>query len=168
MKCPQCGTEFDTPVEQCFTCGWDFNDEKGDFTPRTSKLAVAALVLGILCLFTLYLPFLAAVVLGVSALRKIRKSRSRLTGERIAMAAILVPVLSFPVFLALGYAVWSRDAAPVPNEFTEADFVQVRPENEASWEVLLQFNDERDNPNGAPAIGLTRQDVNQLDMLFEN
>ena len=141
MKCPQCGTEFNIPVEQCFTCGWDFSAERGDFVPRTSKLAVAALVLGVLSLFTLYLPLGPAVILGAMALHKIRKSRGRLTGRRMAMAGILIPGLSLPILVIIGIAVWTQDAGPVPNEFTEADLVQVRPENQASWDILEKLSD---------------------------
>ena len=168
MKCPKCGTEFEGAVEQCFTCGWDFSENHTDFEPRTSKLAIFSLVLGILCLFTLYLPLLATVIVGAIALRKIRRSRGKLTGERLAMAGILIPVLSLPVIPTIGYAVWSKDAGPVPNEFTEADYVQVRPENKKSWDLLLQLNDMPDDPNGAPAIGLTKQDVEMLNELWEN
>lgn len=168
MKCPQCGSEFEGVVEQCFTCGWEFDQKPEDFKPRTSKLAVLTLILGILCLVTFYLPLLAAIVVGVVALRKIRKSRGRLTGERLAITGILIPVLSLPIIPVIGYAVWSKDAGPVPNEFTEADLVQVRPENEVSWKLLLQLNDEPDDPNGAPAIGLTKQDIEQLDNLYQD
>ena len=167
MKCPQCGTEFEAEVKQCFTCGWDFNENPADFIPRRSKLAVFSLVLGILCIFTLYLPLLAAVIVGIAAIRKIRKSRGKLTGERIAMSGILVPVFSLPIFFLIGYVIWSKDAGPVPNEFTEADFVQVRPENEASWDLLLQLNAKSDDPDGAPAIGLTQQNIEQLSKFWE-
>ena len=168
MKCPQCGTEFEAEVKQCFTCGWDFNENPADFVPRRSKLAIFSLVLGILCLFTLYLPLLAAVIVGGVALRKIRKSRGKLTGERIAMAGILIPLFSLLIIAPLIRAVWSKDAGPVPNEFTEADYLQVKPENEASWELLLQLNDKSDDPNGAPAIGLTKSDLEMLDELWDN
>lgn len=167
MKCPQCGSEFEAVVEQCFTCGWEFGQKPEDFKPRTSKLAVLTLILGILCLVTFYLPLLAAIVVGAVALRKIRKSRGRLTGERIAITGILIPVLSLPIIPVIGYAVWSKDAGPVPNEFTEADLVQVRPENEISWKLLLQLNDEPDDPNGAPAIGLTKEDVGFMEFFSE-
>ncbi len=162
MKCPQCGTEFEEAIEQCFTCGWDFAENPADFKPRTSKLAIFSLVLGILCLFTLYLPLLAAVIVGVVALHKIRKSRGKLTGKRLAMAGILVPLLSLPILLSIGYIIWSKDAGPAPNEFTEADLVQVRPENRASWDVLLRFCDNRHGSDKISAIGLGREDKKLL------
>lgn len=167
MKCPQCGTEFETSVEQCFTCGWEFGQSPQDFKPRTSKLAVLTLVLGILCLFTFYLPLLAVLIVGVIALRKIRKSRGRLTGERLAMTGILIPLLSLPIIPTIGYAIWSKDAGPVPNEFTEADFKQVRPENEVTYSILCKLNDKKDDPNGAPAIGLNAEDIDQIDELWD-
>ena len=167
MKCPLCGTEFEGVVEQCFTCGWDFAENPADYRPRISKLAIFTLILGILCLFTLYLSLLATVIIGAIALRKIRKSRGKLTGERIAMAGILIPLLSLPIIPAIGYAIWSKDAGPVPNEFTEADFLQVRSENEVTYSILCQLNDGKDDPNGAPAIGLNKEDVVLLENLWE-
>ena len=162
MKCPQCGSEFNTPVEQCFTCGWEFNAEGGHFVPRTSKLAVFTLVVGILCLLTFYLPLLPVIIIGIIALRKIRKSRGRLTGERIAMAGILIPVLSFPILLTVGGVIWSKDAGPVPNEFTEADLVHVKQENQESWNISLKLCEQRHGSDEYSAIGLTQEDSKKL------
>ncbi len=167
MRCPRCGSDFEATVEQCFTCGWDFSEDPADFKPRTSRLAILSLVLGILCVFTLYLPLIPVLIISILSLRHIRKSRGKLTGERLAMAGILIPFLSIPILIAAGYAVWSQDAGPVPNEFTEADFNQVRPENEETYAILCQLNGEDDSPDGAPAIGLDRKEVQLLEKIFD-
>jgi hypothetical protein len=105
---------------------------------------------------------------GQSAIRRIRKSRGRLTGERLAITGIVIPMLALPMSLSFGRGLWRTDAGPVPNEFTMADLVRVRPENESSYELLCQLNDRKDDPNGAPAIGLSQADVDLLDSIHDS
>lgn len=167
MNCPRCGIECDAAAQTCFSCGWVFADGNENGKPHISKLAVLSLIFGMLCLFTLFLPLLPAIIIGILAIRRIRRSSGRLTGERLAMAGIVIPLLCLPIVFSLLYVVWRKDAPPVPNEFTEADLVTVRPENEPSWELLRQLNDQRDDPNGAPAIGLANEDIELLDTIFE-
>jgi hypothetical protein len=163
MKCPQCGTEFEGQVEQCFTCGWDFAENPAEFKPKTSKLAVLTLILGVLCPFTLCLLFIPVLVVGAIAQSKIRRSEGRLTGRGLVNAGICVAIL----FLVCLFIIWCLDAGPVTNEFTEADFMVVRSENEITYSILCQLNDENNDPNGAPAIGLNKEDVTLLENLWE-
>jgi hypothetical protein len=140
------------------------NGETEGQCPRKSKVAVAVFIFGILSIFIFPLTYLATVILSIIAFVKIKRSKGQLKGKWFVVSGLVIPIL----ILGLILAVWCQDAGPVPNEFTEADFVQVRPENEASWELLLQLDDESNDPNGAPAIGLSKQDIEQLNDLWEN
>jgi prepilin-type processing-associated H-X9-DG protein len=65
--------------------------------PRTSKLAVAAFVLGLLSLIACVIwpvPALPAIICGIIALIKIRKSCGQLKGEGFATMGIVLPVVA--------------------------------------------------------------------------
>lgn len=167
MNCPRCGIECEDTARACFSCGCILSQADGSFTPRLSKLAVASLVLGVLSVFTFFLPLLPALIIGILAISRIRKSRGTLVGERAAMAGIIIPLLSLPVLLAILWTLWWQDAGPVPNEFTEADLASVRPENLSSWQVLSRLNDQPDDPKGAPAIGLSKDDLALISSIWK-
>jgi hypothetical protein len=60
--------------------------------PKTSRLAIAALVLAVLTPFTCGLSAIPAVVLGIVSLVLVEKSGGRLTGTPFAILAIVGPV----------------------------------------------------------------------------
>ena len=72
-----------------------------DVKPKRSKLATASLVLGILSIITLraggFLLGIAAVVLGVKAIRRIRIEPKALSGKRMATAGIVTGSLTIIV-----------------------------------------------------------------------
>ena len=74
-------------------------------TPMTSKLAIAALVFGILAFCPLPLiGSIAAIVMGHVAYAKIRKSNGAIKGSGMAMAGFIcgyVSLLLIPVLIAL-------------------------------------------------------------------
>ena len=65
---------------------------------RTSGLAIASFVLGILSIFTLCLTAVPAIVLGIVGLVKVEKSGGRLTGRAFAILGIVIPVVIAPLF----------------------------------------------------------------------
>ncbi|MBN2180658.1 MAG: DUF4190 domain-containing protein, partial [Sedimentisphaerales bacterium] len=69
--------------------------------PKTSGLAITALVLGILSLFTLFLTGIPSIICGIIALVKIEKSGGRITGKGFAVAGIVLPVVLVPVIALL-------------------------------------------------------------------
>jgi prepilin-type processing-associated H-X9-DG protein len=79
---------------------------------KTSKLAIASLVLGILGWFTLGVTALVGLVLGIVALVKINKSRGALRGTGFAIAGtvisgvfvLIVPILAAMLLPALAQA----------------------------------------------------------------
>jgi prepilin-type processing-associated H-X9-DG protein len=68
---------------------------------KTSGLAVAAFVLGLLSLFTLSLTAVPAIILGIIALVAIEQSGGRLTGLAFAIIGIAVPMVSFILVLGV-------------------------------------------------------------------
>jgi len=110
MYCTQCGKENAEGSTQCAYCGAPLVPSGPPSPrPRTSRMAVASLVLGILSFF-LVVPALIGLLLGIVSLVKINRSQGRLRGQGLAIAGIctsgfmllLVPMLAamvFPVFV---------------------------------------------------------------------
>lgn len=116
MKCGKCGRENPEEAAFCAFCsaalGADAGGEHaidaetpyGD--PRTSGLAIASLVLGLLGLLTAGLTAILGLILGIVALRQIRRSEGRLAGDRLAKSgiaasaviAVIVTLILVPVF----------------------------------------------------------------------
>ena len=73
--------------------------------PVTSNLAIACLVCGITGLF-LVLPSIAAIILGIKALKNIGKSNGQLTGKGLAIAGLIMGGFTlFLVFIGLVAAI---------------------------------------------------------------
>ena len=68
---------------------------------KTSGMAVAALVLGILSMFTCGLTIIPAVILGIVSLVKIGRSGGGLSGTGFAIAGIVVPFTVMPLMAML-------------------------------------------------------------------
>ena len=71
--------------------------------PRTSRLAVTSLVLGILGLFTCGFTALIGLIVGIIALVKVKNSGGKLSGNGLALAGTIVSalfLLMIPIFAA--------------------------------------------------------------------
>ena len=104
MYCPKCGKENPDNAQLCQSCSWLLSSP----TPvtavqnaKTSGLAVAALICGILSLFTCGLAIIPALILGIIALVKINQSRGQLKGNGLAITGIAIPVAAIPVIALL-------------------------------------------------------------------
>ncbi len=78
---------------------------------RTSGLAIASLILGILGFVSAGLTALPALVLGIVALVQIKKDKARLGGEGLAITGIVlsgIMVLLIPIFAAILFPVFSK------------------------------------------------------------
>ncbi len=162
MQCPKCGTENPGHAQTCILCGCDLTSPLDLTKPKTSKIAVVSLVLAVLSIFTFLVTALPAIVLGCVALTKIRRSKGRLKGEHLAIAAIAVPIIAFPVALAVLYSLWKLDAPPIPNDYTVADLRSAPEDCADSYELLLSLSEEDQYREDAPAIGLSAQDVDTI------
>ncbi len=166
MQCPKCGGENLEDASLCGSCGWalkppDIMQPKGK--ARTSKLAILSLVLGVLSLPFFVLAGLPAMVIAITSIVQIAGSRGALKGAAIALAGMIVSVLMMCVFAVL----WCLDARPIPNDYTLADLRSAPAECAESFEILKTLIDEDWSLPGAPAIGLTKEDVKVIDEVSE-
>jgi hypothetical protein len=96
MFCPKCGKENPDDVQVCHSCSSVLTitpAQAPGLGVKTSGLAIAALVLGILSFFTFGITAIPAIILGIISLVRIEKSGGRITGRGFAIAGIAVPVL---------------------------------------------------------------------------
>ena len=104
MFCPKCGVENQEDAKLCRSCSWVLTSV-GPTAPapdaKTSALAVASLVLGILSFCTFCITAPLAIILGIVGLFKIEKSQGKLKGRGIAIAGIALPGIALPVIALL-------------------------------------------------------------------
>ncbi|KPK42577.1 MAG: hypothetical protein AMJ65_07450 [Phycisphaerae bacterium SG8_4] len=154
MKCPKCGNENPDNVWICGSCRHVLRDNVC-VNAKTSKLAIISLALGILSVLLFVLAGIPAIVVGIISIVRIGRSGGMLRGKRIATAGVVTSVVLMGAFFLL----WSLDAPPIPNDYTLTDIHSAPPECAESFEILKTLvKEELDHP-GAPAIGLTQQDV---------
>ena len=88
--------------------------------PKTTGLAIASLVCGALGFFTVGVTGIVGLILGAIGLSDIRRSLGRRGGEGVAVAGIIVSVLSLLFVVALFAFAWTRyttalrGMAPIP------------------------------------------------------
>jgi len=101
MYCPKCGTQNPDQAKFCSACGAILTpappESPEQIMPKTSGLAIAALILGILSAFTCLLTGIPSIICGIISLIKIEKSGGRITGKGFALAGIILPVVVLPV-----------------------------------------------------------------------
>jgi len=104
MKCPNCGAENPEYANQCQACNFSLipvGPVAAAVPVKTSGLAIAALILGILAFFTCGLTIIPALICGIIALVKISGSRGGLKGTGMAITGIVLPVVVLPVMALL-------------------------------------------------------------------
>lgn len=108
MRCPRCGAENPEGARSCASCGAPYPPAP---PPRTSGLAIASLVLGLLGILTFGVTSLVGIVLGVVSLIQIQRRPDRLTGTGFAIGGLAVSALTFmvlPIFAAILFPVFAR------------------------------------------------------------
>lgn len=104
MYCPKCGTENPDDAQLCRSCSWvltSISTTAPAPDARTSGLAIAALVLAILSIPTLFITAIPAFICGIVGIVKIEKSAGRLKGKGLAIAGIALPAVSLPIVALL-------------------------------------------------------------------
>ena len=98
MFCQKCGQENPDDAQVCNVCGTVLiQPQTPSIAVRNSGMAIVALVLGIMSIFTCALTAIPAIILGIVSLVKIEKSGGSLTGRGFAVAGIVVPAVTLPV-----------------------------------------------------------------------
>ena len=104
MFCPKCGAENPEGAQLCMTCSWVLTSTstRGPSpSAKTSGLAVASLVLGILSFLTCFITAIPAIILGIVGLLKINKSSGQLKGTGLAVAGMALPAIAFPIMMLM-------------------------------------------------------------------
>jgi len=117
MYCSKCGVQNSDGSTHCVSCGSILIDGASEqavevqtppamvVEPKTSGLAIASLVMGILSIFCSIFMAIPAIICGIIALVKISKSNGQLKGNGFAIAGISVPavvmLLIMPIMLAI-------------------------------------------------------------------
>jgi hypothetical protein len=145
----------------------EYTGENSVQKPRISRLAIASLVLAALSF--LFPPVaILVVIFSISSIFKIRDNPALLKGTCHAAAAIVITMTSIVLWIG-ALVFWSLDAAPIPNDYTIADFRSAPPECNPSYELLKSLADKEDyDGNDAPAIGLSEQDITVISELKES
>jgi hypothetical protein len=100
MYCSKCGQENPDGVQACRACGAALIQstiQTPNLGIKTSGMAIAALVLGILSMFTCGLTTIPAIILGIISLVKIGQSGGSLSGRGFAIAGMVVPFVLIPL-----------------------------------------------------------------------
>ena len=108
MYCKKCGAQNADDANSCMSCGSVPVDGSAPSTAKakTSGLATASLVLGILSPLTCLITALPAVICGIIGLVKIGSSKGQLKGIGLAVTGIALPIIVLPVFaVALAVAI---------------------------------------------------------------
>ena len=115
MNCPKCGTQNPDDAQVCSSCGSELtkpNELAGSVKVRTSRLAIASLIFGILTLFAfpvflvpgfnsfvwpiiVMVAAILAIILGIIARARIGLSAGKLTGKALASMGTAIPVVLF-------------------------------------------------------------------------
>ena len=104
MYCSKCGKENPDDAQLCHSCSSVLTStptQAPALSVKTSGMAIAALILGILSIFTFGLTAIPAIILGIISLVIIEKSGGRITGRGFAIGGIVVPVVAVPVSLMI-------------------------------------------------------------------
>lgn len=168
LQCPKCGTENPNNAQICDSCGCDLTPSPTEEpTPKSkiSKMAIGSAGLaGLAAALSIFVnPTLAfsvallGVFTAITSIVKIRKSKGKLIGKSLAVAAVIFSTVHV---VLLSY--WRIDAAPVPNDYTITDISSAAPEYNESYELLNSLAGEDDDSLSAPTIGLSEQDVKNL------
>jgi len=137
---------------------WDEPDER-----RTSKLAILSVVLGISSGLFFALTGIPAILTAVAGIYMIRSSVGTLKGESVALAGIVISILSMFVF----FMFWRLDAPPIPDDYTVADLRSAPPQCAESFEILKTLLQENPKLPGSPAMGLTKEDIKIIENVSE-
>jgi len=105
MQCQHCGKENEGAAPQCAHCGAMLASATQPLP--TNRMATTSLVLAAVG-FVLSPLLLVALILGIIAQVQISRSRGKLAGSGMAIAAICISLVAIPLHAALLYPVIAR------------------------------------------------------------
>jgi hypothetical protein len=156
VACPECDStllpeRLDDVAVLCANCRAVFVPADRRTEQRTSRKAVVSLVLGLLSLGGLFLTGIPAILLGVSALRDIKRASRALKGKYIAMGGIATGTV-FGLMCGTCVSVSITFGIVMRNSMTQTDDPQITAEIAAR---LMEFEAPRGTgPLEAMEMGL--------------
>jgi hypothetical protein len=167
MDCPKCGTQNPDDVQLCESCGLSLSnpyERRPKPKNKTNKTVVgAALLAGLSLILTICvkptLAFLAAMsgfVISVVSVVQIIKGKKKLSIKHIAIGVFILLEM-----ILLTY--WRIDTAPIPNDYTIFELRSAIPFWYGSYSLLNSLADKNDDLMDAPAIGLSSEDLKNLE-----
>jgi prepilin-type processing-associated H-X9-DG protein len=105
MYCQKCDAENPDDAHRCLSCGYEFahvSAAAATVTAKTSGVAIAALVLGILAFVTCGITALPAIICGIVALVKISGSNGLLKGKGMAITGLVLSAVFVVLLPVLG------------------------------------------------------------------
>lgn len=111
MYCPKCGVENEGGRATCVLCGVALSGTTSEANinvqadkSRTSRLAIASLLLGVAWILLGPLTAIPGLTLGIIAIVKIKRSRGLLKGRPFAIAGIITSAI--PIVLIGMFILW--------------------------------------------------------------
>ncbi len=133
MYCPKCGHQNPDNANICESCDFPLtNLDTQQPKPKTSNLAIFSLVLGITSLFFFVITGIPAIIIAIVSYNIIKYSGGKLKGRPVSIASMILSTLFMGGFILL----WSRDAPPIPNDYTIADLRSAPADCAESYELL--------------------------------
>ena len=141
MYCPKCGKENPDNAQLCHSCSSVLTSTSAQppaLSVKTSGLAIASLVLGILSI--VFFPVgLIAIILGIVSIVIIEKSGGRITGRGFAIVGIVVPVLMFFLIIVLLLPALTRARQQAKRAVCLSNLMQLS----LAWIMYADDNDDR-------------------------
>jgi len=135
--CRNCGSGMPDGSSMCPICATQVETGRpassGGFVPKTSDLAVAALVMGVLGLVSYGILGIVGIILGAVAVYRIDDSKGKLVGKNVAIGGIATGGLTAAVyFIILLFAVPGIMA-----------YDSVKEDTDKNWEISDYYDYER-------------------------
>ncbi|MBN2590997.1 MAG: zinc ribbon domain-containing protein [Sedimentisphaerales bacterium] len=176
MNCPKCNHENPVDSIVCELCSCELTNIK-EIEPEKEKIKtlrflsiVSACMFPVFILFIKYsvLAFLMAFFsfcLTVATIPQlIRISRKRkIKRSAIVLTIIILTISSVQMLL---FSFLRTDAPPISNDYTINDIKSTSPEYNQSYELLLSLGND-DGITDSNVIGLSKEDVNNLEVIYE-
>jgi len=173
MCCSKCGTQNPNDAQICESCSFGLTSQNTQQskqkTYRIIRSVCPVILVGLAAFLTIFVKptsaFIAAAFALYSTIASIREFARRESKKKVRRTtiaiAIAVLMLSSLMMLILNYLRF--DAPPIGNDYTIKDIRSAAPEYNETYNLLYSLVDENKNVKGAPAIGLSVEEIGKIE-----